>query len=151
MDKFLGLTVVFGFFGFVALFCYIAANARKWMPIPMNNPAVQVYTSVLGSSDTLKVQMSETLLVFRTYEATRKSLVGRWINAETTTFFNGMIGYRFKEVIIMPYETDSKYEQAVIDAWIKETAPTLLKSGGTLINMNDPGPEDRKDENQQGT
>lgn len=155
MQIFLGVAVFIGIFGFIAIFSYLIAHAEEWMPVPIKNPPgpVQIHgplvsvvsSVVMPSPRTLKIQMSETLLVFRTYEASRRSLIGRWMNTEKVTFSTAMTGHRFREIVIMPYETDSKVEQEMIDEYIRDHLPTLLKPGGTIINMNDPGPDDVKD------
>lgn len=164
MEVFLAFTVVGGLFFLVFLFCYIIFHAEKWMPIPsskwsdiknISGPMqlhvtkqgvpglVQVCST--GVNTNLKVQMSETLLVYRTYEASQRSLIGRWINAEKCTFGTAMTGYRFNEVVIMPYLTDSKVEQSMIDEWISDHASTLLTPGGKLIDMNNPVGDDVKE------
>jgi hypothetical protein len=156
MQLYLVFTIVFGILVFITFLGYIASHVEDKMPasitkppgpVQIHGPLVNVVTSVVvPSPGTLKQQISETLLVFRTYEASRRSLIGRWMNAEKVTFSTAMTGHRFREIVIMPYETDSKVEQEMIDEYIRDHLPTLLKPGGTIINMNDPGPDDAKDQ-----
>lgn len=106
---------------------------------PYQQAQLQNVYSGYSSGPPPQPQIIDRVLVFDTdREINKHRFLIKWMNADAMAIFEGRIGCRYKEIIIMKmgYTSSSHFREAAEEI-INCVLPTMLVPGGRIVNLND--------------